>query len=106
MNASLAGITPWLGTMHAYNARSERRSAVTLARDRPEIRVVDDQRGAPTSTRAIAEAVRDVLAKTSSSWPSGVYHMTCAGETTWLSEVFGLRLPRWEDSLEVSLRFP
>ena len=142
-----------LRTSWVYSPRGKNflQTILTLARDRPEIRVVDDQRGAPTSTRAIAEAVRDVLAKTSSNWPSGVYHMTCAGETTWfgfaqsilqkglapsarrptlvpistaeyptaarrpknsvlsnakLSEVFGLRLPRWEDSLEVSLRFP
>jgi dTDP-4-dehydrorhamnose reductase len=52
-----------------------------LARERPELRVVDDQRGAPTSAKAIAEATVQAIAKRDA--PSGLYHMTAAGETTW-----------------------
>jgi len=52
-----------------------------LARERPELRVVDDQRGAPTSAAAIATATAQALAKKDP--PPGLYHMTAAGETTW-----------------------
>ena len=54
------------------------------AKTRPELRVVNDQHGAPTSSVAIAEAIAgilsglDVLKK-----PSGIYHLSAAGQTTW-----------------------
>ena len=51
-----------------------------LARERPELRVVDDQRGAPTSSLQLARATRELLAVPAAS---GVYHATAAGETTW-----------------------
>ena len=50
-----------------------------LAKERPELRVVDDQVGAPTSSLEIARATATLLAKGS----QGLYHMTAAGETTW-----------------------
>jgi dTDP-4-dehydrorhamnose reductase len=50
-----------------------------LARERPELRVVDDQTGAPTSALAIAAATPRLLEKGT----EGLYHMTAAGETTW-----------------------
>jgi dTDP-4-dehydrorhamnose reductase len=50
-----------------------------LAKERPELRVVDDQVGAPTSSIAIADATAQLLAKRT----VGLYHMTAAGETTW-----------------------
>jgi dTDP-4-dehydrorhamnose reductase len=57
---------------------------LSLARQGKPLRVVDDQRGAPTSNLAIAaavpEAVRRVLATPSLE---GLYHMTAGGETTW-----------------------
>jgi dTDP-4-dehydrorhamnose reductase len=54
------------------------------ARTKPELRVVDDQRGAPTSSVAIAGAVAQVLSSTDlSAKAGGIYHMSAAGETTW-----------------------
>jgi dTDP-4-dehydrorhamnose reductase len=50
-----------------------------LARERPELRVVDDQVGAPTSSLAIARATADLIGKGA----QGLYHMTAAGETSW-----------------------
>lgn len=43
------------------------------------LRVVDDQRGAPTSGRALA---RQLQAAVEAGW-QGLYHVTCRGETTW-----------------------
>ena len=55
-----------------------------LAREGRQIRVVDDQHGAPTSSRMIAQAVPTVLKDT---WEDGshegLYHMSASGSTTW-----------------------
>ena len=50
------------------------------AREKPELRVVDDQFGAPTSSSAIADATARVLRAGS---PEGLYHMSAGGQTTW-----------------------
>ena len=60
-----------------------------LGRERDQLRVVDDQHGAPTSSIEIADATREVVGKSlsgevgaASEW-AGLYQMSCAGETTW-----------------------
>jgi dTDP-4-dehydrorhamnose reductase len=50
-----------------------------LGAERRELRVVDDQRGAPTWARDIATATVRLLAQP----PAGLFHLTAAGETTW-----------------------
>jgi len=57
-----------------------------LARERPELRIVDDQVGAPTWAHAIADMTAQLLASTSikSADPQhGLYHLTASGATTW-----------------------
>jgi dTDP-4-dehydrorhamnose reductase len=62
-----------------------------LAQTRKQIKVVDDQTGAPTSARAIAEGTANILGQglkagtTKSQIFShpGVLHMSCGGETNW-----------------------
>ena len=56
-----------------------------LARERPELRIVDDQTGAPTWARAIADLTAQILAKALRSGdPSyGLYHLTASGAVTW-----------------------
>lgn len=60
-----------------------------LAREREELRIVNDQIGAPTSSECIAEAtvhvLRQVLSSDKSDWASvaGTYHMTASGEVSW-----------------------
>jgi dTDP-4-dehydrorhamnose reductase len=63
-----------------------------LGRERKEIKVVNDQFGAPTSARLIAEATAGVVAKTLSGGKldldalrnvNGLYHLTASGHTTW-----------------------
>ena len=70
--------TSWV---YAARGRNFLTTIQRLARERPELRVVDDQRGAPTSARAIADGVAQVLAK--KDWQVGLYHLSCAGETSW-----------------------
>lgn len=50
------------------------------ARERPELRVVDDQFGAPTSSAAIAAATKRAIER---GGAEGVYHMSAAGRTSW-----------------------
>jgi dTDP-4-dehydrorhamnose reductase len=57
---------------------------LALAQTRDELRVVDDQRGAPTSSLFLAEAtVRAVRAIPDHGVRSGIYNFSAAGETTW-----------------------
>jgi dTDP-4-dehydrorhamnose reductase len=61
-----------------------------LMRERPELKIVADQIGAPTWCRDLAEATAQVLSQVTSPMsaanaaePWGVYHVTNAGETSW-----------------------
>jgi dTDP-4-dehydrorhamnose reductase len=53
-----------------------------LARERPELRIVNDQTGAPTSARAIAAITARMLADRSPDH-SGLYHVSATGAVTW-----------------------
>jgi dTDP-4-dehydrorhamnose reductase len=75
--------TSWVYAAHGKNFL---RTMLRLGAERPELRVVDDQYGAPTSASAIAAAsVRLVeqYEKNSQSVVPGIYHMTAGGSTTW-----------------------
>jgi len=52
---------------------------LNLARERDELKVVDDQRGCPTYTIDLAEALTRLV----ESEVFGTYHVTNTGETTW-----------------------
>ena len=143
-----------LRTSWVYGARGNNflLTMLRLARERAELRIVDDQTGAPTSSECIAEATADILAQVLSpaggglAGRSGIYNLTCRGETTWygfakaflskaagtaapeliaiptsefprpaqrpansrllcqrVEETFGVRLPDWEEALELVL---
>jgi dTDP-4-dehydrorhamnose reductase len=73
--------TAWLYGAHGPNFV---RTMLRLAAQREFVDVVDDQRGQPTWSYALARHL--YLLGTSGDAPGGVYHGTCTGETTW----FGL----------------
>lgn len=50
-----------------------------LASERPELKVVHDQVGSPTSTLELAPALWDVLAR----GDAGIYHAACEGSASW-----------------------
>jgi dTDP-4-dehydrorhamnose reductase len=54
-----------------------------LFAEREEVRVVNDQYGAPTSSRFLAEATARVIGSAPGSPLSGVYHCSAGGITTW-----------------------
>ncbi|MDH3229150.1 MAG: dTDP-4-dehydrorhamnose reductase [Alphaproteobacteria bacterium] len=79
--------TSWVYSMRGANFLLTVRR---LAAELEELRIVGDQRGAPTWARAIAEATALLLARCSA--PSGIgdlreqgglYHLTASGEASW-----------------------
>lgn len=81
-----------LRTSWVYGARGTNflLTILRLARERDELRVVDDQIGAPTWCRMIAEVTAQILVKLVRSngeigdaQEAGVYHLTSSGATSW-----------------------
>jgi dTDP-4-dehydrorhamnose reductase len=70
-----------------YGARGGNflRTMLRLAAEREELRVVADQVGTPTWSRAVAEATALVVAQLRSDDAdcSGIYHLGSAGQTSW-----------------------
>jgi dTDP-4-dehydrorhamnose reductase len=78
--------TSWVYGMRGKNFLL---TMLRLARERDELRVVDDQHGAPTWSRTIADSTAMALAQARAGgqewWRqhSGVYHLSSQGQTTW-----------------------
>ncbi len=81
------------GWVYSKRGESFLRTILKLAKEKSELRVVNDQTGTPTWCRSIAEAtcksIKNILEKREGSLSktaasiSGVYHMTCQGEANW-----------------------
>ncbi|MBV8885379.1 MAG: dTDP-4-dehydrorhamnose reductase [Chroococcidiopsidaceae cyanobacterium CP_BM_RX_35] len=60
-----------------------------LGLEREELRVVNDQIGAPTDSRTIAEATAQILSQSTPNVTSfianksGIYHLSASGQTSW-----------------------
>jgi dTDP-4-dehydrorhamnose reductase len=80
--AAIVFRTSWV---YAARGRNFLLTMRRLARERDEIRVVDDQRGTPNWSAALARATARVLAQGTDALAarSGTYHMTSRGATTW-----------------------
>ena len=83
--------TAWLYGVHGKNFVS---TMLRLMNEREEVMVVADQRGTPTFSRDLAEALCAVVESNSHAY--GIYHYTNDGETTWhefasLTYVWGRR---------------
>jgi dTDP-4-dehydrorhamnose reductase len=79
-----------LRTSWVYSARGHNfvQAMLRLARERDELRIVDDQMGAPTWARTIAEMTVQALAPNGFDldWArekSGLYHLAAAGAVSW-----------------------
>lgn len=71
--------TAWVYGAHGRNFL---RTMLHMAAERDELRVVADQIGTPTSAALIAQTTAAVLAG-SAPRPSGLWHLTAAGRTSW-----------------------
>jgi dTDP-4-dehydrorhamnose reductase len=74
--------TSWLYSPHGTNFV---KTILKLAREREELRVIDDQKGSPTSARDLAEAVlrmfQSLRAMVVPPW--GIYHYCGKGVVSW-----------------------
>jgi dTDP-4-dehydrorhamnose reductase len=97
-----------LRTSWVYGARGRNflLSMLRLFEEREELRVVDDQVGAPTWCRWLAEATVHVLelcltapatwARLEDEW-SGIYHVTAGGETSWFGFASAIHALRYAE---------
>lgn len=76
--------TSWVFGAHGNNFI---KTMLRLAKDRPNLRVVADQFGTPTSAALIAGITADAMRKMASQSASdlrwGLYHLVAGGEATW-----------------------
>jgi len=80
-----------LRTSWVYGARGGNflLTMLRLAQERPELQIVDDQIGSPTTSECIAQATSMILAQILApgggglNGRSGIYNLTSAGETSW-----------------------
>jgi dTDP-4-dehydrorhamnose reductase len=76
-----------LRTSWVYGARRQNflLTMLRLAGERRSLRIVDDQIGAPTWCREIAQATASLLARPelAARGADGLYHLTAAGATSW-----------------------
>ncbi len=79
-----------LRTSWVYTSRGKNflKTILRLAGEREQLRIVGDQRGAPTSARLIADATARIVAvalreRDAGTFASGTYHLTASGETSW-----------------------
>ena len=72
--------TSWV---YAPKGRNFMHAILAAAKAQPELRVVNDQHGAPTSSLDIAAAVARVLGMPGLKDRGGLYHLSAGGETTW-----------------------
>jgi dTDP-4-dehydrorhamnose reductase len=80
--------TSWVYGMRGNNFLL---TVLRLAQERDELRIVNDQHGAPTWCRTIADVIAHIIAQSrsvpsSTEWweeRSGLYHLTAQGQTTW-----------------------
>jgi len=77
----------WVYSNHSKNFFS---TMLSLAQERSELNVVNDQFGSPTSTKEICRAI-DTILKNPTPEKSGLYHFSGMGRTNWkefASEIF------------------
>jgi dTDP-4-dehydrorhamnose reductase len=80
-----------LRTSWVYGARGNNflLTMLRLAKEKPELKIVDDQIGSPTTSECIAQATADILSQLLApsgggmQGRSGIYNLTCAGEASW-----------------------
>ncbi|MBD1590336.1 dTDP-4-dehydrorhamnose reductase, partial [Pseudomonas typographi] len=85
--------TSWVYSLHGRNFLL---TMQRLLQEKPALRVVADQIGAPTWAGTIAASTRQLVERWQKGQPGawGLYHLTAAGETSWFgfAEAIGAQL--------------
>jgi dTDP-4-dehydrorhamnose reductase len=95
--------TAWVVSAHGNNFV---KTMLRVAATNPTLRVVDDQRGSPTSATDLAQALQTIALRliADADAPTGTFHFSNAGEVTWAGfarEIFGQSAARGGPSAEV-----
>lgn len=72
--------TTWVYGMRGKNFLL---TILRLAAERPELKIVADQIGAPTWSRSIATVTGQILSQWSKNPAPGIYHLSGGGATSW-----------------------
>jgi dTDP-4-dehydrorhamnose reductase len=73
--------TSWVYSAHGNNFV---KTMLRLMKERPEIKVVNDQEGCPTYAADLAEAILDIIgAHAKGNHASGIYHYSNTGAISW-----------------------
>src|SRR5262249_6218647 len=73
--------TSWVYGVYGTNFL---KTILRLARERDELRIVADQRGCPTGTADLAEAILRIVPRLAADEPLwGIYHFAGTGVATW-----------------------
>lgn len=78
--------TAWVYSEHGNNFV---KTMLRLMKEKPQLHVVNDQIGAPTSARDLAETIMHMI--TYNTWTSGIYHYTNKGEISWFDFAIAIR---------------
>lgn len=70
--------TSWI---YASRGKNFLLTMLKLAKERSHLKIVQDQLGAPTWARLVAQATAQALFHPDDKW--GTYHLTATGQTTW-----------------------
>ena len=76
--ASIIIRTSWVYSSYGKNFV---KTMMRLMREKDSLGVVNDQRGAPTYARDLAEAILHII--TNQSWVPGIYHFSNEGNISW-----------------------
>lgn len=77
--------TSWV---YSNNGRNFLNTILRLSKQQRELRIVDDQTGTPTYSRALSSSTAAMIKKlVATGWDNqdlaGIFNMTCQGSTTW-----------------------
>lgn len=75
--------TSWLYSPYGHNFV---RTMLRLSATQTSVRVVNDQRGTPTSVSDLADGLLDIVQQLNADRggdTAGIFHLVCQGETTW-----------------------
>ncbi|MDM1772190.1 dTDP-4-dehydrorhamnose reductase [Acinetobacter indicus] len=73
--------TSWV---FAQRGKNFLKTMLTLAQQREELSIIDDQIGAPTSAELIADiSVHAIIQTLQDATKVGIYHLVASGETSW-----------------------
>lgn len=82
--------TSWV---YHHQGKNFLRTMLKFLQEREQLRIVSDQKGAPTSAAQLAHATLEALRRIQSmpKFPTGIYHLCAGGEASWFDFTVKIR---------------